>query len=30
MEQECIIAIEESEDLYGALYPYVKDEKIGH
>ena len=28
MEQESIIAIEESEDLYGALYPYVKDEKI--
>ena len=28
MEQESIIAIEESEDLYGVLYPYVKDEKI--
>ena len=26
MEQESIIAIEESEDLYGVLYPYVKDE----
>lgn len=28
MEQESIIAIEESEDLYGVLYPYVRDEKI--